>query len=179
MLIHQDFEISGAGPMVEIFGDRIEFTNPGRPLEEASRLLDLPARSRNERVAEQMRRLGICEERGTGIDKVVKAIELWQLPPPDFQVPGENTRVVLFAPRSFASMTKAERIRACFQHAQLLWVSNQQMTNESLRKRFGIDDKNYSMASRVVRDAIEAGAIKPYDPDNTSNRYARYVPFWA
>ncbi|MEI6703033.1 MAG: transcriptional regulator, partial [Deltaproteobacteria bacterium] len=31
-LIHQDFSISGAGPMVEIFSDRIEFTNPGVPI---------------------------------------------------------------------------------------------------------------------------------------------------
>ena len=31
-LIHQDFFISGAGPMVEIFENRIEVTNPGIPL---------------------------------------------------------------------------------------------------------------------------------------------------
>ena len=28
-LIHQDFSVTGAGPMVEIFADRIEITNPG------------------------------------------------------------------------------------------------------------------------------------------------------
>ena len=28
-LIHQDFTITGAGPMIEVFEDRIEFTNPG------------------------------------------------------------------------------------------------------------------------------------------------------
>lgn len=28
-LIHQDFFIGGTGPMVEIFSDRIEITNPG------------------------------------------------------------------------------------------------------------------------------------------------------
>ena len=31
-LIHQDFSVSGAGPMVEIFDDRLEITNPGEPL---------------------------------------------------------------------------------------------------------------------------------------------------
>ena len=31
-LIHQDFFVTGTGPMVEIFDDRIEITNPGAPL---------------------------------------------------------------------------------------------------------------------------------------------------
>ena len=31
-LIHQDFFARGAGPMVEMFDDRIEITNPGKPL---------------------------------------------------------------------------------------------------------------------------------------------------
>src|SRR5579872_1053874 len=31
-LMHQDFHITGAGPMVEIFDERIEITNPGSPL---------------------------------------------------------------------------------------------------------------------------------------------------
>lgn len=31
-LIHQEFSVTGAGPMVEIFADRIEITNPGEPL---------------------------------------------------------------------------------------------------------------------------------------------------
>ena len=31
-LIHQDFSITGAGPMVEVFVDRMEITNPGCPL---------------------------------------------------------------------------------------------------------------------------------------------------
>lgn len=31
-LVHQDFSVTGAGPMVEIFPDRLEITNPGEPL---------------------------------------------------------------------------------------------------------------------------------------------------
>lgn len=37
MLIHQDFSVTGAGPMVEIFDGRIEITNPGSPLVETDR----------------------------------------------------------------------------------------------------------------------------------------------
>lgn len=118
-LIHQDFEITGSGPMVEVFSDRIEITNPGTPLIDVSRFLDMPPRSRNEKLARIMRRLGICEERGSGIDRVLKYVEMFQLPAPDFQVIGEHTRAIIYGPKAFSDMTKSERIRACFQHAGL------------------------------------------------------------
>ncbi|MEI6219140.1 MAG: ATP-binding protein, partial [bacterium] len=74
-IIHQDFTISGTGPMVEIFTDRIEITNPGTPLIDTLRFIDEPPRSRNEALAAIMRRLNICEERGSGIDKVIAQVE--------------------------------------------------------------------------------------------------------
>jgi predicted HTH transcriptional regulator len=178
-LIHQDFDVTGAGPMVEVFSDRVEVTNPGAPLIDIQRFLDFPPRSRNERLAHMLRRLRICEERGSGIDKVLTSVELFQLPAPDFQVVGDHTKVILFGPRSFSEMTRLERIRACYQHAGLLWVSNQQMTNETLRKRFGFADRNQAMASRIISDTLATSLIKPYDPSNTSKRHARYVPYWA
>jgi len=55
-LIHQDFSITGAGPMVEVFGDRVEITNPGEPLIDTLRFIDEPPRSRNEMLASLMRR---------------------------------------------------------------------------------------------------------------------------
>ena len=65
-LIHQDMTITGAGPQIEIFSDRIEITNPGRPLVETNRMIDLPPQSRNETIASLMRRMGLCEEQGSG-----------------------------------------------------------------------------------------------------------------
>jgi predicted HTH transcriptional regulator len=71
-LIHRDFSVGGAGPMIEIFADRMEVTNPGLPLVDIDRFLDTPPRSRNESLASLLRRFGICEERGSGVDKVVQ-----------------------------------------------------------------------------------------------------------
>jgi ATP-dependent DNA helicase RecG len=76
-------------------------------------------------------------------------------------------------------MDRGDRVRACYQHACLMYVSNDRMTNASLRKRFGISDENYSMVSRVISEAIAAELVKPYDPDSGSKRHASYVPFWA
>lgn len=176
VLIHQDFSVTGSGPTVEIFDDRIEFTNPGEPLVEPQRFIDMPPRSRNEELARLMRLLDICEERGTGIDKVVAAIEMFQLPPPDFRKPPGSTHVVLYAPRKFAQMDSVERVRACYQHCVLCWVGNTDMTNATLRKRLGIADKNYSMASRILTAAVKAKLIKQADEDKDARKY---IPYWA
>ncbi len=177
-LIHQDFSITGAGPMVEVFDDRVEITNPGRPLVPTDRLLDQPPRSRNEKLASLMRRFGICEERGSGIDKVVFQIELFQLPAPLFEVPGDFMRVVLFGHRTLKDMEKADRIRACYLHACLRYVTREPMTNTSLRERFGIGEKNAALASRLLTEAVEAGVILVRDPEaGTRNR--TYLPFWV
>lgn len=178
-LIHQDFSMTGVGPLVEIFADRIEITSPGAPLVPTERFIDAPPRSRNETLAALMRRMRICEERGSGIDKVVQAAEESLLPAPDFQIVTDHLRVVIYALRSFTDMTKEERLRATYQHASLQWVSNQRMTNASLRKRFGISEANLAMVSRVISEALEAGLIKPFDPTSKSRKLSQYIPFWG
>jgi len=177
-LIHQDFFVTGAGPMVEIFEDRIEITNPGEPLVDTQRFVDTPPKSRNEALASMMRRFRICEERGSGIDKVVLQVELFQLPAPLFEVPPGFTRAVLFAYKPLTDMDKADRIRACYLHACLKYVTRDFLTNASLRERFGIEERNKATASRYIREAVEAGAIKPFD-EEAARRLMKYVPFWA
>lgn len=177
-LIHQDFSMTGNGPMIEIFADRMEITNPGLPLVKTERFLDTPPRSRNEALASLMRRAGICEERGSGVDKVVFQTELYQLPAPIFEAPEHSTRVVLFAHRVLNDMDRSDRVRACYLHACLRYVERDPMTNSSLRERFGIAEKNSAIASRIIRDALEDEVIKPYDPAQ-GKKYAKYLPFWA
>lgn len=177
-LIHQDFFITGAGPMVEIFSDRIEITNPGAPLVDTDRFVDTPPKSRNEALASLMRRIGICEERGSGVDKVVYQTEFYQLPAPLFEVVGDNTRAVLFAHRPLSKMDKADRVRACYLHGCLRYVNREYVTNTSIRERFGIEPQNTATASRLIREAVEAGALVPYDPD-AAPKLMRYMPWWA
>ena len=181
-LIHQDFLTTGTGPMVEIFEGRLEVTNPGEPLVETARFLDSQPKSRNERLASLMRRFDICEERGSGIDKVVAEIERFQLPAPVFEVPPESTRAILFGPKPLAKMDRSERVRACYLHACLKHVNGESLTNTSLRKRFAIKAATSasaaSTASRYIREAIEAELLKPADVQ-AGRRRMRYVPFWA
>lgn len=178
-IIHQDFSEKGTGPMIEIFDDRIEISNPGKPLISTMRFVDHNPQSRNEKLAQFMRRINICEERGSGIDKVIFECEYYQLPAPKF-TEGENyTRVTLYAHKTLRQMDKDDKIRASYLHSCLKYVSGESMTNQTLRERFGIEEKNYSIASRIISEAIKSGQIKDFDPENKSKKHAKYLPFWA
>ncbi|MFK7972522.1 MAG: ATP-binding protein [Bacteroidia bacterium] len=178
-IIHQDFSITGTGPMIEIFDNRIEISNPGKPLISTMRFVDHNPQSRNELLASFMRRMNICEERGSGIDKVIFECEYYQLPAPKF-IEGENyTRIILYAYKTLRQMDKDDKTRACYLHSCLKYVSGEYMTNQTLRNRFGIAEKNYSMASRIIAESIKTGLIKDFDPDSKSKKHAKYLPFWA
>ena len=177
-LIHQDFFVTGQGSTVEIFTDRVEITNPGAPLVAADRFLDAPPRSRNEKLASLMRRFGICEERGSGIDKVVFHVESCQLPAPLFEVVGDATRITLLSPRPLNAMERSDRVRACYLHACLRYVDRAHLTNESLRARFGIEQRNAAIASRIFREAVEDGVIVPFQL-GTAPKLRKYLPAWA
>lgn len=178
-LIHQNFFQQGAGPMVEIFSDRVEITNPGTPLIETDRFLDSPPRSRNEQLAAFMRRIGVCEERGSGFDKIVHETEKYQLPAPEIEVYANTTRVILFSHRAFSQMSKSDRLRACYLHAALRRVNRMYMTNASLRERFSVPAKNSATISRLIGEACEEGLVKLADEAGTAARSRRYVPYWA
>lgn len=165
--------------MVEVFEDRIEITNPGRPLVDTLRMMDEPPRSRNESLAALMRRMNICEERGSGIDKVVSEVETYPLPAPSFLLKEQAMVVLLYAHRALKDMSKDDRTRACYQHACLRYVSNDVLTNPSLRARFEISEGNSAQASRIIAETVEAGLVKPANPDNKSRKLMQYHPFWA
>ena len=123
---------------------------------------------------------GICEERGSGIDKVVIEVELHQLPAPLFEVPGDFTRAVLFAQKPLAKMSKDERVRACYFHACLCYVNRRPMNNTSVRERFGLagDGAGVVRASGLLKEAVESKDIIIRDPE-VGRRSRTYLPFWA
>lgn len=177
-LVHQDFTVSGQRPVIELYKDRLRITNPGIPLIDVERFIDGGTQTRNPAFARLMREAGICEQRGSGVDRAVKAIERATLPPPLFATVESSTSVTLYKRRAFADMTPEERVRACFQHAQVMHEENEAMSNGSLRHRFGLADKAISQVSNVIRDAQDAEKIKPLDP-NQGFKFAKYVPYYA
>lgn len=175
-LVHQDLGASGAGPIIELFEDRLEISNPGALLVDPDRIVDHAPRSRNEAFAGLMNEFGFCEERGRGADNALIAVEVAQLPPLEWRRESNSTRAVLRGPRPFQQMTTAERVLACYQHAVLQYLKGGRMQNHTLRERFGIADQNAAQASAVFRQTVEAGKIKLADP---SAPKSGYVPYWV
>lgn len=177
-IIHQDFSARGTGVLIEIFSNRMEITNPGTPLVDVYRIVDNPPRSRNERLAALMRRFHICEESGTGWDKIIISSELAHLPAPTINVYKDNMKVTLRTAVPFNNLLLDDRLWACYMHACVRYVEGKQMNNPSLRERFGLDDSYVSQISRVLKAAVKAQLVKPYD-QSTAPRYMSYVPIWA
>ncbi len=178
-LIHQDFSDNSSGPLIEIFEDRIEITNPGIPLVEIDRLLDEPPKTRNRKIVRFMREARLCEDAGSGVDRVVENTEQNLLPPPLWEVFGNSSlRVTLFSYMDFKFINRKDRLRACYLHSCLKYIEKSAMTNASLRKRFGLEDKHSSQVSRLISTAIEAKLIKPFEVTQ-NRRSTKYLPFWA
>lgn len=177
-LIHQEFTQSGMSVMVEIYANKVEFSNPGDPIVPVERFID-GYQSRNERLADMMRRMHICEEKSSGIDRVVSAAEAFQLPAPDFHAGFHRTIVTIFGPRPFEEMDRDDRVRACYQHCALKWVMSERMTNQSLRERFRLGEEKAAITSQIITATIESGLIKSDESVGGSRKYARYLPFWA
>lgn len=178
MIIHQDLFEKWTNPMVEIFLDRIEIINPWKPLIKTERFMDHSPKSRNEDIASFMRRINICEERGSWIDKVFTQVELLQLPAPKIENKEDYTKVTLFRYKEISKMEKSEKIQSCYWHSVLKYIKNEKMTNTSLRQRFQIEDKHY-IASRIIKDTLDAWLIKLYDDWSKSTRDRKYIPIWA
>jgi ATP-dependent DNA helicase RecG len=177
-LVHQDLSIRGSGPIVEVYSDRIEISNPGLPVIDVLRFIDHAPKSRNEKLARLMRQMKFCEERGSGVDRTVIACEMNGLPAPEFEASDATTTTKLIGPRELSELTKKEKNWSIYVHACIQYVRNDFVTNRSLRKRFNIDDANYPHASRLIKQALESGLIKEKDK-KSSKKDKKYVPFWA
>jgi predicted HTH transcriptional regulator len=177
-LIHQDYTMTGTSVMIEVYDNRVEVSNPGEPVVPVERFID-GYQSRNERLADLMRRMHICEEKSSGIDQVVEAAETYQLPAPDFRVGYKRTSVLILGHRPFPKMDREARIRACYQHCVLRYVTNESMTNQSLRKRFRLPDGKSATASQIIAATLDAGMIKADEEAGASKKWARYLPHWA
>ena len=178
-LVHQDFDVKGMPITIEIYGNRLTITNPGYSLNDVNRLIDLPPHSRNEKMAQLMLQLGLCERRGSGVDRAVEAMEKMLLPAYKAESGSNFTRVTLYPLKPLAEMTKEERVEACYQHCCLTYTDNATMNNQSVRERFGLNKNQSTIASHIIADTVAKGLIKSSNPDSDSRKFVSYVPFYA
>ena len=178
MLVHREMSNDSTDALVEVFDSRIELTNPGRLLVDPMRIIDNPPRARNPRLAELMRRMHFCEASGSGWDKIVASCEAEHLPSPRIDQYPDSVKVTLYAEKPYGKMAHDDKILAVYYHACIMHMAGQRMTNSSLRQRFGLKENDAGNLSRLVKDAVGEGLVKPYNPES-SRKYMSYVPYWC
>jgi len=178
-LIHQDFTEPGTGPIIEIFENRIEITNLGAPLINAKQFVNAPPKTRNQRLSAIFRRCGICEELGSGWDKIVYETEIRQLPAPQITMTPQSTKVTIYGAKPLSEMNSDDRIRAIYLHACLRFVAEGRgITTSTVQKRFGLDSQKSTTASRFISEALATGDIVPQEP-SVGQKFLQYIPYWA
>lgn len=179
MVLHQSFDVHGMTLALEIFTNRIVMINPGAPLIDTNRFIDLPPKSRNDKMAQAMFLFNLCEKRGSGMDRAVAGIEAMRLPAITVERGEDFTRARLFPLKKYTEMTRGEKVQACYQHACLLYENGFELTNQSLRERLGMPKNNSAGASRIIADAVDAGLIHLSDKAPDSKKYSSYVPYYV
>ena len=164
--------------MVEIFDERIETTNPGRLMVDVDRIIDTAPHARNEKMANFLRIVHICEARGSGFDRIEEGMRDWKIPAPKVETSEDFCRTILCWRESLSKWSKEEKVRTCYIYVCYCYVNGMDATNAALRERFGIADKNKATVSRIIKETVSRGYIRLYD-DTTAPRYYKYVPYWA
>ena len=175
-IIHQDFE-NDRQLVVEIFDNRVVITNPGIPfLDEEDMILKHWAR--NMKVVDAMRLFGLCEKRSSGIDNAIIALEEEGHAPVEYRMDKNigEMEAYLRGVKPYDDLGRELRELACRQHCAIRYVQDNYMTNESLRKRFGLDKDKTNEISKLIRKMVEEGHIKPFEGNGNSKKYASYVP---
>lgn len=179
-LIHQDFTQNGMSILVEIFSNKVVVSNPGKILVDTNRIVNTAPISRNEKIARTMRRMGLCEELGSGWDRIVESCEEYLLPAPSISCTENSTTISIIKKKDLSEMSTDEKIWSCYLHACTLYARNLRLTNASLRKRFGIEKSNSGnvIASRIIKDTKNKALIKPFD-EHAAPKNSSYIPYWA
>ncbi len=89
-----------------------------------------------------------------------------------------QVRVILYSNLSFNNISIEDKLWSVYLHACLQYLKGEHLTNQSLRERFGIEEKNKAIISRLIADAVSKNLIKVFD-EATAPRYKSYVPIWA
>ncbi|OFZ47778.1 MAG: hypothetical protein A2381_07185 [Bdellovibrionales bacterium RIFOXYB1_FULL_37_110] len=97
-LVHADYSLSGESIKVAIFDNRIEITNPGGmpfgiTIESALKGI---SKLRNRVIGRFFKELGLIEQWGSGLGRIIDQCHKSKLPPPVFEEVGNSFRVTIF-----------------------------------------------------------------------------------
>ena len=175
---HQDLFSEGDGVVIEIFKNRVEITNSGRPVLDPLHFLDGGPSIKNEKIFAEMKNLGLVDGQGYGWRKIVKELESRCLPVPEIKVREKSITVTLWFEKPLKLLSLAQKNWTVYLHTVLRYLLNEPANNASLRQRLNLPESKSSTVSKLFRQAAEGGLVKPFDKQS-SNKTKKYVPAWS
>lgn len=161
-LAHRSYELTGSAVRVEIRPDHVKVISPGSLLEPVTvqNIRETQA-ARNLRVIDVLRRLGLAEDAGRGIDVMEDSMREEMLDPPVFADTGHTVEVTLpirsaVAPSERAWMREVEQRGIIEPSDRILLVHaarGERLSNARVRTLLGIDADEARQALQRLRDA--------------------------
>ncbi|MBR4058483.1 MAG: hypothetical protein IKK03_01415 [Lachnospiraceae bacterium] len=100
------------------------------------------------------------------------------IPAPKVETGDDFARIKIYWYANLSEWSKEDKIRTCYLYSCYCYVNEIEVSNAVLRERFGVDEKNKAIVSRIIKDTIAKGLIKIED-ETVGVRARRYVPYWA
>jgi ATP-dependent DNA helicase RecG len=174
-LVHRDYHCLGA-VHVRLDDQGLTISNPGGLVEGVTldNLLTTEPRPRNPRLADAMKRIGIVERSGRGVDKIYRGMLRLGRPDPDYSRT-DNTSVVLqLATTAADELFLRLVVEQENQHGSMPIDSLIALAALREQKRLGADDlarhihRDPVQSRRTLERLVEAGLVEAHG--NTRNR---------
>ncbi len=170
-LAHRDYSEAGAKVSIEVFASRVRASSPGLPpggqSVESLASGQAPSRARNPLVVQGLTWLGFMDERGSGIRRMKRILELAGNPPARFSEEHGGVTVVLEAAAPEGAMASAageaspqEEIAEAVDHpTAILAILDEvgHVTTAICVKKLGV---SRNTAWRVLSDMVEQGILE-------------------
>lgn len=114
---------------------------------------------RNRAIAEVFSRMELIEEWGTGIRRILKRAEEYELPEPEFLEIGDTFRVNLYRKADKKPIKKADKKPIIAERQQLIMVyvrQNGSISNKEARELLGLAE---STTKRVLKQMVQEGML--------------------
>lgn len=165
-IVHRDYTKMHQPVKIAAFDNRIEVENPGGLMPGLTVYNLIHKRDwRNPLLAELIKKFGLGEMDGQGIDRVYAATLAIKVPPPVFIDNKTSFITILSAPKAFEEFTPVEKRSMVI----ILAIMQEKIDNESVRNCFGISSEK---ASTLIKSLI---TDKVLQVSSRSRKYAKYV----
>ncbi len=176
-LVHRDYHRLGA-VYVRLDDQGLTVSNPGGLVEGVTlrNLLTTEPRPRNPSLADAMKRIGIVERSGRGVDKIYRGMLRFGRPEPDYtRTSGDGVVLQLATVEADESFLKLIVEQEKRQSGAPLPIDSL-ITLASLREHKRLDDealaerihRDPALARRTLEHLVEAGLVVPYGQTNRS-----------